>query len=179
MTDRMETLNTVNAASKSLKVRVQMPFDRATNGKLHIFGCYFVSETGAYMLGEALIFGDTPQKRAPALQALQKKWTENSAWNLSKMKAKTKNDQYHSAPHMAVLDLNAKGFVATKLNAEDAKQLPGEVEPKLLPEQVRTLSKSQCIDTVGVCTTSPIVRIRKARSSSCSQYALLTEVNSH
>ena len=73
MSDRLETLNSVNASSKTLKVRVMMPFDRPTQGKLRIFGCFLVSETGAYTTGEALVFGDTPEKRQTALQALQKK----------------------------------------------------------------------------------------------------------
>ena len=81
--DRLEKLNTVNASSMTLKVRVMMPFDRATNGKLHVFGCFLVSETGAYTMGEALVFGDTPEKRQTALQALQKKWVDKSAWQLT------------------------------------------------------------------------------------------------
>ena len=66
VSDRLEKLNTVNASSMTLKVCVMMPFDRATQGKLHVFGCFLVSETGAYTMGEALVFGDTPEKRQPA-----------------------------------------------------------------------------------------------------------------
>ena len=64
-------------------------------GKLAVFACYLASETGAYTIGEALVFGDTLAKRKPVLEALQKKWADGSTWELSKLKAMPKKEQYH------------------------------------------------------------------------------------
>ena len=160
--DRLEKLNTVNASSMTLKVRVLMPFDRATKG-MHVFGCYLVSETGAYTMGEALVYGDTPEKRQTALQALQKKWVDKSAWQLTRIKANKKNNQFHSAPHPAYIDLNAGTLQASKLSPADAEQLPTEIEPRLLPDKIRALSTSQCVDTLGVCTGISDVKPQKSK----------------
>ena len=68
MTDWIETVISVNAYLKSLKLLVLMTFDRPTNGKLHFFGCFLVFDLCAYVMGEALVFGDTPKKRKTVLR---------------------------------------------------------------------------------------------------------------
>ena len=133
MADQLETLNNVNAASKTLALRVIYTYEKKPKDTMTIFGCYAASKTGAYCMGEATVFGDT-NKRRTIVEALSKKWKSGQAWNLSKLQAFRKNDQYHSAPHPFVVNLNSKNL--------QSKQI-AEGQAEAVPEQLRCAEAGQ------------------------------------
>ena len=95
MTNRIEGLNNDNAAFRTLKVRVMHPFSRSPTDKMSLFGVYLLSETGAYTLAEATVFGDEATRKT-ILQKLEQTWMHNSAWELNKLKATRKNLKFHN-----------------------------------------------------------------------------------
>ena len=80
MATQLEGMTTLTLGQNKKQVRVLHTYERKTKGSLHVFGVYLGSSTGAYTIGEAMVFGDSQTVRRPILDALRKKWVKNKAF---------------------------------------------------------------------------------------------------
>ncbi|CAK0816744.1 unnamed protein product, partial [Prorocentrum cordatum] len=169
----VKTLNVTSASTQTLKVRLTHTYFRQpTNAKLTAFGGYFVSESGDYIVGEALFFG-TPDKQKTELKNFQDKYTPGSAWQFRRMQAKAKGSKYHSAPHPVTINLTHKNMTAKSLSATEAQNLPSEAEPRMTAGDVLGLSRDQLLDVHG--RAAEIKRDLKQKDSYISELHICDE----
>ncbi|CAK0803086.1 unnamed protein product [Prorocentrum cordatum] len=173
----VKTLNVTNASPQTLKVRLTHTYFRQpTNAKLTAFGGYFVSESGDYIVGEALFFG-TPDKQKTELKNFQDKYTPGSAWQFRRMQAKAKDSKYHSAPHPVTINLTHKNMTAKSLSATEAQNLPSEAEPRMTAGDVLGLSRDQLLDVHG--RVAEIKRDLKQKDSYISELHICDDQGIH
>ena len=72
MADKLETVNSANAKSKIVEIRILWPEDYSPTSSMTVFSARIVSSTGHYTVGEEVIFGDA-NKRESTLTSLTKK----------------------------------------------------------------------------------------------------------
>ena len=93
MADKLETVNSANAKSKIVEIRLLWPEDYSPTSSMTVFSARVVSSTGNYTVGEEVIFGDE-KKRASTLTTLKKQWVHESTWTLQSLTVKKNQHKY-------------------------------------------------------------------------------------
>ncbi|CAK0808640.1 unnamed protein product, partial [Prorocentrum cordatum] len=150
--NQLESMNHMNASTKCLQMRLHHTYERDAKKDMAVFGGYYVTETGAYIVGEALVWGDA-DKRRPILDALKKKYIDGTAWEFKKLNATKKKEAFHSSPHPCFFALNDKALQSKKLEKKFADELPTEIEPPMTTTEAMQLSKSQLVDLTAFLIT--------------------------
>ena len=145
MADKLETVNSTNAKSKIVEIRLLWPRDCSPTSAMTVFSARLVSSTGHYTVGEEVIFGDE-KKRASTLTTLKRKWVHESTWTLQSLKVKKKQDKYHGCPHGWLIDLGAPSMKATRLTGPAADAISKDLEPQMTISDFTGMSTSQVVD---------------------------------
>ena len=145
MADSLESVNAMNSKSKRLEVRFLDPVVRNPTDKMSIFGGRIASKSGHYACAESIVFGDANQRKKET-DALRKKWPDGSAWGLSSVTVKKRQEKYHGCPHGYILNIGAPSLKVAKLTGAAAAGIPSAVEPPQTVSDVLDMSTSQVID---------------------------------
>ena len=145
MADKLETVNSTNAKSKIVEIRLLWPRDCSPTSAMTVFSARLVSSTGHYTVGEEVIFGDE-KNRASTLTTLKRKWVHESTWTLQSLKVKKKQDKYHGCPHGWLIDLGAPSMKATRLTGPAADAISKDLEPQMTISDFTGMSTSQVVD---------------------------------
>ena len=160
MADQLESVNTLNAKTKKINVRLLHCEGKSPKESLSVFSCRALTDTGCYTIAEEAMFGSKEQQDK-RMKELKLKRKEGSTWTFAKMVGSKKKPAFQGCAHDFIITLNGKLFEATVLKGQMADKIGKEIEPALVSGDLLLYSASQLVDVTGFCLTVPAAAQKK------------------